>query len=733
MSGETPRGGRPLARGGMLARATRWARRSIANRVSLVGVALAGAFVVVAGGVSFLVSRSVVMDGVRAALAGEATLVAERLEASLRGVQSDVAGLARSPLVANGLVDSAGRASYLQPFLREHRLPVDVPHRLGLADHRGTVIAASDEGSPGFGGRSWWPDVVERGTAHAGIVGGDQPTLVLAYPVIYPSTRLPEGALVLELPIVPVLADAARALPEARAAVFRVRDGDRVREIVAPGTERPRDALEVSVAIGGAEPALPIGLTVSVETERARALAPVTRLALLYAIGGAIVLVVAGATAWISARRLLAPLGRLSRAAEEVRAGGAAVRFETAGEDEPAQLARSLQHMVDRLHAAQESLESRVAERTVELEFAESRLREIVDHMLDGLVTIDEHGRVESFSHGAERIFGWRAAEMTGRNVSCLVPEPERSRHDGYIRRYLATGERKVIGIGREVEGVRRDGARFPMELSVSELRVRGRPIFIGLVRDLTERKRMDRMKSEFVSVVSHELRTPLTAIRGALGLLGGGAVGALEESQRKLLRIAESNGERLARLINDLLDVQKIEAGAMQFRLEAAPLPDLLGPAVALNQAFAHRMEVEIATVGSCPPLAISVDRDRFQQVMSNLLSNACKFSPRGGRVEVECLEREGGLIRVEVRDRGPGIPEAFRHRLFERFSQDDSSSTRSREGTGLGLSIAKALVERMGGRIGYASVLGEGTTFFVEFPVLSPSPARSGAAEAG
>ncbi|WP_242334949.1 MULTISPECIES: sensor histidine kinase [Anaeromyxobacter] len=723
---------------GVTARAARWIRRSIANRIVILGAALAASFVVVTGALAFLVTRAVVVDGVRASLTSEATLVAQRFEGYLLAVQSDVAGLARSPLVANGLVDSAGRASYLQPFLRDHRLPapLDVtPYRLGLADHTGKVIASSAELTGRFGGRPWWSALVERGVEHAGMLDEGEhgePTLVLAYPVVYPATRLPEGALVLELPISAVFGRAARMLPAGHVAALRVTSGDRLNEIVAPGPPRPGDPLEVAVALGTAGLALPLDMTVSVQTERATALAPLSRLALMYAIGGAVVLVLAGAASWISARRLLAPLRRLSLAADAVQRGRSDdVRFETVGEDEPAQLARTLQHMVDGLRAAQGSLEARVAERTLELEFAESRLREIVDHMLDGLVTIDEHGRIESFSHGAERIFGWRAAEVLGRSVSCLMPEPDRSHHDGYVRRYLETGERKVIGSGREVEGLRRSGDPFPMELSVSEVRLRGRPVFVGLVRDLTERRKIERMKSEFVSVVSHELRTPLTAVRGALGLLRGGVVGALDEKQRQLVTIADENGERLSRLINDLLDVQKIESGAMQFRFEPAPVPELLREAVALNQAFAQRLQVEIATVGALPPIVVSVDRHRFQQIMSNLLSNACKYSPPGGRVEVRAVDVGAGTVRIEVRDRGPGIPEAFREHIFERFSQSDASSTRAREGTGLGLSIARSLVERMRGRIDYVSAAGEGTTFFVELPA-EPAAVRAATAEA-
>jgi len=323
----------------------------------------------------------------------------------------------------------------------------------------------------------------------------------------------------------------------------------------------------------------------------------------------------------------------------------------------------------------------------------------ILDNVVDGIITIDERGSVASLNQAAERIFGYPPGEVLGQNIKMLMPEPYHSEHDGYLANYRATGVERVIGIGREVVGRRKDGRSFPMDLAVSEISHAGRRMFVGLVRDITERKRVEQMKSEFVSTVSHELRTPLTSISGALGLISGGAVGELPPSMKPLIDIAHNNSLRLIHLINDLLDMEKIAAGKMHFDMQWLALLPLVEQALEANKA-------------------LRIDSQRLQQVMANFLSNAAKFSPEGGQVEV-VVQRRGARVRVSVRDYGPGIPDAFRGRIFEKFSQADSSDTRQKGGTGLGLAISRELIERMGGAIGYDSVPGDGATFWIEVPI--------------
>ncbi len=230
--------------------------------------------------------------------------------------------------------------------------------------------------------------------------------------------------------------------------------------------------------------------------------------------------------------------------------------------------------------------------------------------------------------------------------------------------------------------------------------------------RDVTEKAALDRLKSEFVSIVSHELRTPLTSIRGSLGLVAGGALGELSPEAKALLEIASRNSERLSNLINDLLDSEKIESGAALFKLERMALAPLLEQSVADNRGYAEPLGVQFHLQEGFAGTEALVDRGRFLQVMSNLLSNAAKYSPRGGRVVISVEAHPAGF-RVSVTDQGEGIPPEFYGRIFQKFSQADSSDTRQKGGTGLGLSITKSIVERMGGVITFHSQVGKGTTF--------------------
>lgn len=245
-----------------------------------------------------------------------------------------------------------------------------------------------------------------------------------------------------------------------------------------------------------------------------------------------------------------------------------------------------------------------------------------------------------------------------------------------------------------------------------------------GTLMDLTERKRVEQMKNDFVSTVSHELRTPLTSISGALGLIVGGALGAAPPAMQQMLEIAYRNSLRLGHLINDLLDMEKIAAGKMSFELREHSLGDLLEESLASNQALCEQHGVR-CTLEHPADVLVWVDGLRLQQVLGNFLSNAVKFTPEGGEIRLHSSLR-GTKVRISVTDQGPGIPEAFRSRVFEKFAQADASDSRQKSGTGLGLAITKELIERMGGTVGFDCVPGQGTTFWCELPIQIP-PAES------
>jgi len=349
---------------------------------------------------------------------------------------------------------------------------------------------------------------------------------------------------------------------------------------------------------------------------------------------------------------------------------------------------------------------------------SERQLREITDAVPALIAYVDAGQRCRFHNRAYQEAFGLRSEDILGKSMRELMEpafyEALRPRVEEVLAGYPVVYERKQ----RSANGKVRDYVvnYFPRYGDGSD---EGKVIgFYSLATDITELKRIDRLKSEFVSTVSHELRTPLTSIRGSLGLISGGIAGPLPDAAMKLVGIAKNNCERLIRLINDILDIEKIESGKMRLDLQPMALMPLLTQAIAANEGYGLANQVSLVLHGDDPDLQVNVEADRLTQVVTNLLSNALKFSPPGGTVEVH-VTRAGLGVRVEVRDHGPGIPEEFRTRIFQKFSQADSSDSRQKGGTGLGLNISHALVERMGGSIGFASQLGEGTTFFFELPL--------------
>jgi PAS domain S-box-containing protein len=239
----------------------------------------------------------------------------------------------------------------------------------------------------------------------------------------------------------------------------------------------------------------------------------------------------------------------------------------------------------------------------------------------------------------------------------------------------------------------------------------------VGISRDITARQEIDRLKSEFIATVSHELRTPLTSIRGSLGLLAGGVAGEISSSARTMVDIAYKNSERLVRLVNDILDMERIEGGTLAFQNTPLDLTALVKQTIDANSGYAQQLNVTFALTATVPGAQVHGDADRLTQVFTNLFSNAAKFSPTGGTVDI-AITRQNRMLRISVADSGPGVPEAFRARIFGKFAQADGSTTRQKGGAGLGLSIAKAIVERHGGQIDYISATDLGTTFFVDLP---------------
>jgi PAS domain S-box-containing protein len=364
-------------------------------------------------------------------------------------------------------------------------------------------------------------------------------------------------------------------------------------------------------------------------------------------------------------------------------------------------------------------------------EAGEEKFRLAVEACPNGMMMSDEAGTIVMVNSEIEVLFGYRREDLIGRSVDVLVPERLRRQHLRHRDHFAQHPERRPVGHNRDLLGLRQDGSEFPVEVGLNPIHTRDGPMVLSTIVDVSERKRLERLKDEFVAMVSHELRTPLTSIAGSLGLLMGNAAGHLPDAAVRLLAIAHANSQRLVRLINDLLDLQKIEAGQVVFHLKYLELRPLLEQTVEANRAFAHDLHVRIRLDEVSDEGGVFADSDRLAQIITNLLSNAIKFSPVGGEVAVG-VERRAEQVRVWVRDQGPGIPEEFKPHIFEKFAQADSSDTRQKGGTGLGLSIVRQLIHQHGGKVGFEPAPGGGTIFYFELP-SSAANDRAGHAEAG
>ncbi|MDP8984200.1 MAG: PAS domain S-box protein [Pseudomonadota bacterium] len=356
--------------------------------------------------------------------------------------------------------------------------------------------------------------------------------------------------------------------------------------------------------------------------------------------------------------------------------------------------------------------------REEEIRTSEETFRVVMEHAPVGMALVDPAGRWLKVNSAVCKMLGFTESEFLATNFQNMT-------HAEDLDANVQLLQRTWVGAldTYQIEGrLRHKDGHFVWALvSVSLVRNADNTprYFVAQIQDITARKEVDRIKSEFIATVSHELRTPLTSIRGSLGLVAGGAAGTLPDKAARLIKVAYDNTARLTLIVNDILDVEKIDCGKMSLQLASHSMAVLIERAIEENEGYAQSHQVRFMVPLALPQIMASVDPNRILQVLANLLSNAAKFSPAKAPIEIG-MTVDGAILRVSVTDRGPGIPASFQHRLFERFSQADSSDTRQKGGAGLGLTISKALVEQMGGTMGYRSEPGVATTFFFELPVV-------------
>lgn len=354
-----------------------------------------------------------------------------------------------------------------------------------------------------------------------------------------------------------------------------------------------------------------------------------------------------------------------------------------------------------------ELVRQHVRQKTIELS-------EILENAADGIIIFSDSGVVELANPVAEDIFNFNLDANKNINITDFLP---------ILSPISAENLGQYYGKNCEVIGKTIHDELVEIEMALSFYEISERKRYICLVRNISDRKQIDRIKNEFVATVSHELRTPLTSIKGSLALVESGVVGAVNPEASELVKIALSNTDRLAALVDDLLDLERLKHAETSMHIEYIDIAEVLRESISHSLGYAYKFNINLKLnlEKLNGPTIVAVDRLRMQQIMANLLSNAIKFSPKYSSVQVSAEVYEG-MLRVNVVDQGPGISEAFRSRLFERFAQADSSDRRQQGGTGLGLHICKTLITRMNGEIGCDSVFGQGCTFFICLPVVTP-----------
>jgi PAS domain S-box-containing protein len=389
----------------------------------------------------------------------------------------------------------------------------------------------------------------------------------------------------------------------------------------------------------------------------------------------------------------------------------------------------------------------------------EERFRELLEAAPDAIMQVDADGRIILLNRVTEDMFGYSRDELLGQPVEVLIPPEIHARHAEHRAQYRQHPMTRTMGSGLALEGIRKDGSRFPIEISLSPSASAEGFRVIAIIRDTTERRaaedrlrrvredytrrlaetnaelemtnreleRANRLKSEFLASMSHELRTPLHTIIGFSELLAEELEGPLNEKQHRFVQHIHKDSLHLLELINDVLDISKIEADRLELRPEAFDFTALVAESLAsirsLAEAKSHTLETALDI-----PAAVEADRLRIKQILVNLLSNAVKFTPEGGRIRVEARVQETFVV-VSVSDTGIGIPPEEHEFIFDKFHQVGATTKGVREGTGLGLAITKRLVEQHGGRIWVQSQPQQGSTFLFTLPLRSAERKTQGA----
>jgi len=687
-------------------------------------------------------------------LANKTYQVTKRMELRLGYFQENIKYFSQSHFIINGIIHPKNRDEYIDKMVKYFSKLQSI-NGMTLLDYAGDSIYSNLSSPPDYNRIYYLRPVLEMGEELI-LLSRDNTHILFIAPVKHYDT--PIGAVVVEVNLKDMV---SRILPSDDSEFYRLYSKNNL--ILTHNFQDQASYILTYDSLHKNQLPVLDKLNIHLEMGKLQSihLKPVYTLVKQLIIIGCLFLVLAIYISTKFGNRISEPILRMVAKAEQAE-GEDNTCFSPVGTgDELEVLAEALDKRDLQLREYQENLEKQVKDRThrlselniqleteiqerneagKRLEISETRLRSILENVLDGIITINEQGVVNTFNPSAERIFGYDKTEIIGKNIKILIPEPYCSKHDTYINTYLRTKIPKIIAIGREGTGKHKDGSTFPMDLSVSTAFVQDNRIFIGVIRDITERKKSEaalkqardeaekanQAKSLFLANMSHEIRTPMNAVIGFSDLLSTMITDKKQKGYLESIRIA---GKTLLGLINDILDLSKIEAGKLELQ------PESVNPYVIfkeINQLFQLKVaEKELRLVMNIDqnlPKHIMIDETRFRQILFNLIGNAIKFTEKGFvKISVRKIDLpddpEKIDLHIAIQDTGIGIDHNQISQIFESFTQQDGQSNRKYGGTGLGLAITKNLIRLMNGQIHVTSQLGEGSIFDIQFQKIEVS----------
>ena len=707
------------------------AARSMISTSALVLVVILATAVV-----SYNALRDMSVRVANQALEGQAIVLRNDLERRMDSLAISLAELSANPLIANALADDLGREVYLRDFIAGVSSAEGFKVTVVMTDFRGKLLASNRRDAVIHQPITWLASVVDAAEGAGRIVTVDGvPFLILVEPIIFRNTGTAEGALIFQVRLQDwltfnVVNRAFDESPWLASLAIDALEHDTHEAIVSRGEER-LDAPNVRLAptmpnnVGGQAIGLHLTAKPVLVQEPLDAL-----LKNVASMSGAIFILSLLGSFFLS-RSQTRKLARLRGEAGLIRQFNVHdVSFTSSGRDEVDDLADTFTALVDELQGAYRQLEVHSQQ---EIERRDRDYQAIINNSAEGIITLSSAGIIETFNPSAERIFGHMADAMVGQNVSVLMPKGERTAHDKYLQNSKLYAPR-IINRSRDLMGLRKDGSIFPLELNVSGMDVDGTQKYIGILRDISERKEFESRinaarveaeqanlaKSQFLSSMSHELRTPLNGILGFSQILQMGVGGTLNDSQAESVGHILKSGEHLLGLIEQVLNLAKIESGNLTVSIDSIDVAPLMGHMIAMAEALAEKREITVKyDFPSDEEVFVRADNTRLQQVLLNLLSNAIKYNHQGGDVQVSCYGN-GDVFRFEVKDTGPGIAIDKFDEVFSPFNRLGQESGEV-EGTGIGLTITRELVKLMDGDIGFDSILGEGSKFWVDIPLVT------------